>query len=383
MPVSRARGGLLAAALFATAFALPASLVAQDAEIEEPPIRISSNENAFGFSEKALKAMLENADRANYYNRDEVAELINVIVDVEGVKGPEWVLPTPGSGPVLEMTAIAYADPDKKLITAMPGYPQLVGAWKKFGGGEVVYVPVDEEMKYDFDAMREAIDEDTGIVYICNPNNPTGTLADPMELRQFVLSVPADVMVFVDEAYIELSDSGLEANSIRPLLGLRKNLILSRTFSKAYGLAGARAGYGVAHPDVLDKLRFYDFARGPNFLSAIAAREALLDQEHMDWAASMYQKARNMVTGEFEKMGIAYVPPQGAFIMFDTGMDAGEFREIMFEKYNIRLSRPFPPYPDEKYNNWARVSIGSMEEMEAFVEALKDMKGADTVAMRD
>lgn len=369
--------GLVRVAFILALSVLPAVLAAQSDE--QKPLRLGSNENPFGFSPKALAVMQENAASSNYYNRDAVATLIKTAAEWEGAPSAEWIFPTPGSGPVLELTAMAYAGPGKKMITAMPGYPQLAGAWEKFGG-TVVRVPVGADMDYDFAAMAAAVDADTALVYICNPNNPTGVLTDPAKLRSFLLRLPPKVLAFVDEAYLELSDSGLKANTMAPLVKLRENMIVSRTFSKAYGLAGARVGYGLANPKVLEKVRFYDTADGPNFLSAMAATEALKDQEHMAYSASMYQKVRNATCAEFDAMGVKYIKPNGAFIMFDTGMDSGEFRDLMRTKYNILVSRPFPPYPDPSYSTWGRVSIGSEADMQAFLAAFKEIRAQNRMA---
>lgn len=350
------------ATLSLLAFATAASAAPTD---KNSPIRLGSNENAFGFSPKAKAAVLEYVESANYYNRNEVDDLVKTLADKEGVK-TDFIFPTAGSGPVLEMTAAAFAKPGSNVVTAAPGYPQLTYAFQKWGG-TIKFVTVNEKMGYDFKSLSLAIDKDTAVVYICNPNNPTGVLADPSELRKFILSVPENVLVFVDEAYLELANTPLSANTAAPLVKLRKNLIVSRTFSKAYALAGFRAGYGIGHPDTLAKVKKYDFGNGPSFLAAIAARESVKDTAHLDANIKKYRETRAYVLKEFNRMGITYAEPQGAFVLFKAGIDSAEFVKKIGEK-NIMVTRPFGLGPlEEQYKDWVRVSIGTQEDMELFI----------------
>jgi histidinol-phosphate aminotransferase len=281
-------------------------------------IRLGSNENAFGYSPRALAAMTAVLESGNFYNRNNVDDFVQTVAEFEKVT-PDFVLPTAGSGPVLLMTAFAYAKPGANVVTTAPGYTQLTRTFLDMGG-EVKYVPVGADYGQDLAAMSRAIDANTTIVYICNPNNPTGVLADPAELRRFVMSIPRDVLVFVDEAYLELSTGGLAANSMAPLVKARQNLIISRTFSKSHGMAGIRAGYGLANPAVLANLRKF-YQGGPTFVSAVGAREALLDTEFMAGNAKKYQDVRDYVAAEFDRMGITYAKPEGAFIWFKSAMN--------------------------------------------------------------
>jgi histidinol-phosphate aminotransferase len=340
--------------------------------IDDGNVRISSNENAWGFSPKALERMREVLDSGNYYNGNEVAEMIRLCAEKEGVPA-EYILPTPGSGPVLLMTAWAYAKPDANAVTTEKGYGQLTSEFADHGG-QVISVQLGANMGYDFKALALAINEKTAVVYICNPNNPTGVIADPAELRRFIMSVPQNVLVFVDEAYLELSDTGLAANTMAPLVKVRKNLIISRTFSKAYGMAGLRAGYGIAHPDVLKKLRKY-YAGGPSFLAAIAAQEAIKDQAHLESNRKNYQEVRNYVTREFDRLGITYAKPQGAFIYFNAGKKRNEIvMKLRDAKIVIGGVRGGVESPDGG-GDWTRVSLGTREEMDLFLGELTKILG--------
>lgn len=360
----RSRRSLALAASLALASVFPASLVQAQAAEATPNTRLSSNENAFGYTPKALERMKAALEEGNYYNNNEVGDMVNIVAAYEGVK-EDYILPTPGSGPVLMLTAFAYAAPGKNVVTTAMGYTQLTRAFSEHGG-DIKFAPLSESMGYDFAALSRTIDENTVIVYICNPNNPTGVLADPAELRKFILSVPQHILVFVDEAYLELADSGLAANTAGPLVKLRKNMIVTRTFSKGHGMAGLRAGYGMAHPDVLAKLRRF-YTGGPSYLAAIAAQEAIKDKAHLEANRKKYAEVRDYVCKEFDRLGIKYASPQGAFIYFRAGMPNTDLvKKLRDAKIFISGSRE-SGVPEGAYGDWARVSIGTKEEMDVFL----------------
>ncbi len=326
--------------------------------------RLSSNENAFGYTPKALARMQEALATGNYYNNNEIGEMVRLCAAAEGVK-EDHILATPGSGPILMLTAFAYAKPGKNVVTTAMGYTQLTRAFTEHGG-DIKFAPLAADMGYDFKALSREIDANTSIVYICNPNNPTGVIADPAELRRFILSVPPQILVFVDEAYLELSDSGLQVNTMAPLIKVRKNMIVSRTFSKAHGMAGLRAGYGIAQPEVLANLRKF-YTGGPSFLGAIAAQEALKDKAHMEANRKNYKEVRDYVCKEFDRLGIKYASPQGAFIYFKAGMPGSELVAKLRDASVFISGSRESGVPEGAYGEWARVSLGTREEMDLFL----------------
>jgi histidinol-phosphate aminotransferase len=340
--------------------------------INDGATRISSNENPFGYTPKALARMKEALDAGNYYNRNDVADLVTLLAKKEGVK-EDYILATPGSGPLLMMTAWSYAKPGKNVVTSAMGYTQLTREFMDHGG-EVKFASLNEKMGYDFKALKSAINENTVIVYICNPNNPTGVLADPAELRNFVMSVPENILVFVDEAYLELADSGLQANTAAPLVKMRKNMIVTRTFSKGYGMAGLRCGYGLAHPEVLAKLNQYS-SGGPSYLAAIAAQEAVKDTAHLEANRTNYKVVRDYACKEFDRLGIKYASPQGAFIYFRSGMKDKELVAKLKSKNILISGSRESGVPEGAYGDWARVSIGTKEEMDIFFGEMQKLLG--------
>jgi len=368
----RQSGLALTLARLGIALLLPVPLFGGKPTLNDGNIRISSNENAFGYTPKALERMQEALESGNYYNGNEAAEMIRLCAAYEGVK-EDFILPTAGSGPVLMMTAWAYAKPGKNVVTTETGYGQLTRAFSDHGG-EVITVPLAENMGYDLKALSRAINENTVIVYICNPNNPTGVIADPAELRRFIMSVPPQVLVFVDEAYLELSDTGLAANTMGPLVKVRKNLIISRTFSKAHGMAGLRAGYGLANPEVLANLRRF-YAGGPSYLAAIAAQEAIKDKAHMEANRQKYKEVRDYVCREFDRMGIKYASPQGAFVYFNAGMKRNEIVSKLRDARIVIGGVRGGVESSDGGGDWTRVSLGTREEMDMFIGELAKILG--------
>lgn len=335
--------------------------------LENSPIRLSSNENAFGYTPKAKEAIIKALDSGGYYNRNDVNDLIEACAKKEGVP-KNYILTTAGSGPLLMMTALAYAEPGVNVVTTEMGYTQLVRKFEE-RGGDVKFAPLSEEMGYDFKALKAEIDENTKIVYICNPNNPTGVLADSAELKQFVMSIPEDILVFVDEAYLELTSSSFALATCAPLAKLKKNVIVTRTFSKGHGMAGFRIGYAVAHPDILETISVFGMGT-PSYLAAIAAVEAIKDSDHLAKNVKNYQTVRKYVTDSFDKMGIKYAKPDGAFVYFHTGIDQQVLRDTMKENGILISGSRVSGAPEQRYAEWARVSIGTQPQMDEFLSLL-------------
>lgn len=360
------------AALLASLSAVSPALHAGKPTINDGATRLSSNENPFGFSPKALERMKAALDAGNYYNHNDVGDMVALCAAKEGV-AEEFILPTPGSGPVLMMTAWAYAKPGVNVVTTAMGYTQLTREFVDHGG-EIKFAPLSDKLGYDFKALAAAIDEKTAVVYICNPNNPTGVLAQPAELRKFILSVPKDILVFVDEAYLELADSGLGINTMAPLVKARENMIVSRTFSKGYAMAGLRAGYGIGNPKVLEKLKHF-YAGPPSYLAAIAAQESLKDKEHLEANRAKYREVRDYACKEFDRLGIKYASPQGAFIFFKSGMKDKDLVAKLKSKNVLITGSRESGVPEGAFGEWARVSIGTKEEMDLFFSEMSKILG--------
>lgn len=328
-------------------------------------IRLNFNENPFPVAPSVKTAILEDLEEASRYPVAETRAFLSLLAETQGVL-EEQILLTPGSGPLLEMAGMAWAGPGRILVTAAPSYRQLTQSWLDHGGS-VLEIPLNDSLSIDLEALQAAITDSTALVYLCNPNNPTGTLLEPEALKTFIQSLPLSVLVFVDEAYIELSEGGEAKNSMLSLMGEQPNLVISRTFSKVYGLAGLRVGYGVMPVGLKDDLLPY-YQGGPNRLGVAAARSGLEDPSWVEENRKEFLRIRNLVTNQFDAWGLRYATPHGNFIFFETGQPIEAFRREMLETHRIRVGRPFPPY-----DFWCRVSLGTEEEMRLFLNAVGEM----------
>lgn len=361
--------GLLATCILSSNLAFAQHEIDDD-EVAAEPIKINGNENAFGSSQMAYAMIMQNLQRINRYAFQETQDLVALIAAKEGVT-PEHIILTAGSGPVLTMTGMWKGLQGGNMIIASPGYTQLARAFSNFGG-TVIEVPVTAapELKHNLPAMEAMVNPMTRLVYICNPNNPTGTLVDPSELRAMATRVSEKTLVFIDEAYLELAED-FEKHSMVDLVRDGKNVIIARTFSKVWGIAGVRVGYGIAQPETIRELRkFYQGA--PGILGTVAATASLQDPAFFEFSRNSYIETRKMVTDAMDEMGITYAEPHGSFVFFKTGMPIAQFQALM-QAENILVGRAFPPMLD-----WCRVSIGTQEEMVSFIAALKKIMGKDS-----
>ena len=328
-------------------------------------IRLNYNENPFPVAPQVKSAILEDLEELGRYSGGETRTFLSLLAEKHGAS-TENILLTPGSGPLLEMAGMAWGKTGRTLVTATPSYGQLTQSWRDHGG-KVLEISLDENLTLDLKAMAEAVSESTDLVYICNPNNPTGTILPANELKTFIRRLPDTVVIFVDEAYIELSEGGEDENSMVSLLVEKPNLVISRTYSKVYGLAGLRVGYGLMSPALKKELLPY-YQGGPNRLGIAAAQSGLEDPSWVEANREAFLRIRKMVTDQLDEWGLRYASPQGNFIFFETGMPIVDFRRILAQEYNILVGRPFPPY-----ETWCRVSLGTEEEMQAFLQAAAEV----------
>lgn len=259
-------------------------------------IKLSSNENPYGFSPKARAAILDSlADGNRYANPEMVAKLEQEIATREGLK-PENVVLGTGSGEVLCMAAIAFGRGE--IVAPEPTFPSLMRYAENFGG-RVKSVPLNEKFEHDFAAMSKAVSAETSLVYVCNPNNPTASISPNDALRGFCQETAKKTLVFADEAYLEYTDD-FPRNSMIDLVKKGENVIVSRTFSKIYGMAGLRVGYGLAKTDIVQKLRKFRMT-WLNNLSINAALTAYADQDFVAQSKRKNAEVRQNFLKELDK----------------------------------------------------------------------------------
>jgi histidinol-phosphate aminotransferase len=325
-------------------------------------LRLSANENPYGPSDSAKQAMM--ADLANgwMYAGGEARKLAGLIAAREGVS-PEHVLITEGSAEVLRIAALVYGSRGAEMIAAAPTFEQAP-SYAQQNGGVMVWVPVDAEMKHDLAGMEGRVTNRTGLIYVCNPNNPTATMVAAKALKSFIGAVSPRAMVLVDEAYIDLvDDPGRE--SVVDQVKAGRNVIVARTFSKIHGMAGLRLGFAIARPDIIQRMDDYRMSV-PNRMGLLAGTASYQDTEFMAHSRGKIREAMAMTTKVLDELGLEHTKSQANFLMFDTGRPVREFIAAMRQK-NIAVGRPFPPF-----DTWARVSMGRVEQMPRFLDALRD-----------
>lgn len=327
-------------------------------------VRIWGNENPYGPSPKARQAIVEAAVAGNRYASTEITALERLIAERENV-APESVVLGTGSGEVLAMAAVAYGLDKGEIVAADPTFAWLM-RYAEFLGAKVNRVPLDANHAHDLPAMRERVNAKTKLVYVCNPNNPTATIVPSDQLRQFCEDAAKQTTVLVDEAYLEYLDD-FPASSMIDLVRKGRNVIVLRTFSKIYGLAGLRLGYGLAKPEIASRLKQFRMT-WLNPVSLRAGLASLQDEEFVRESRRKNAEVRRSVLAEMDKLKLAYAPnPQGNFFYLKAGAANREL-PAKLAKSNIYIAglaaRPLD-------SDWARVTIGTPEEMRAFTTAMQ------------
>lgn len=327
-------------------------------------ILLNSNENAYGPSANTIKAMAEAAQLSNRYP-DDIIPLLKKEVAAHWKVGPEHLLFGAGSSELLGLTAIFTGRGKKNMVSPFPTF----SSWFKVAelmGCTVKKVELNAADKsIDLEALLKAVDADTGMVYVCNPNNPTGTFIDDKQLRSFVEECSKKTMVLVDEAYTEFE----QLTTLADMAINNKNIVVAKTFSKIYGLAGARIGYAIAHADTIVKLA--NLQPWPNVsvsaVTAMAAMAALKDEAFVKDCRAKNKAAREMCYKLFSEMKLEYISSAASFILFNINSIGGRYAKEMQSK-NIYVQ-----YRDFWNGKWSRVSMGTLEEVKMFCDALKSI----------
>ncbi|HYX25090.1 MAG TPA: aminotransferase class I/II-fold pyridoxal phosphate-dependent enzyme [Thermoanaerobaculia bacterium] len=343
----------------ATAAAAPASAPAID-----KVVRLSSNENPYGPSPAAFEAMRDAFRLAWRYPDEHVDALGADLAKLHGV-GADHVLAGDGSSEILKIAAAAFTGPGKPAVTADPTFEALARYASK-GGAPVVKVPLTADYRHDVPALLKAA-AGGGLVYVCNPNNPTATITPKAQVRELIAQVPSTAngaIILVDEAYHHYADSG-DYETVIPLVHDHPNLIVARTFSKIHGMAGLRLGYAVAQPATLARLRDQQAWDSLNILVVVAARASLQDAEHLEKSRRLNRETRNWLRSSVEKSGYKLLPSETNFVMIDLKKDVGPVIEALKGR-GVEVGRRFAAMPE-----CLRVTIGTRPQMEAFLRAFR------------
>jgi histidinol-phosphate aminotransferase len=335
------------------------------------PIILSRNENSYGPSEKVIAAMREAVPLANRYPDDESDLLQNKIAALHKVKREQVVLGC-GSGEILRMCAATFVGPGKKLIVASPTFEAL-GHHAQRMGAEVAAVGLSKDWSHDLSGMLAQSNAATGLVYICNPNNPTGSLTPRRDLEAFIKKLPPETHVLIDEAYHHFVGATPDYASFidRPIDDNR--VIVARTFSKIYGMAGMRVGYAVSAVTtarVLSAQQLYD---NVNVVAARAAALALDDVEHVAMSRKRNARDRQEFVEQAKTRQVAAIDSQANFVMLNAGRPTMEVIEH-FKKNGVLVARRFPPL-----DTCVRVSLGQPDEMIEFWKVWDTMPAKSTL----
>ncbi|MBW8746269.1 MAG: pyridoxal phosphate-dependent aminotransferase [Acidobacteriaceae bacterium] len=330
------------------------------ASMPKDAVLINANENPLGPCEAARTAIAEVAAKGGRYDFLEMFSLMEVFGKQNGVE-PDYVAVYAGSSEPLHYSVLKYTGPDKPLVTANPTYEAAQRA-AAIAGAKTITKELTSTYAHDVKALAAAA-PNAGVIYLCNPNNPTGTITSREDILWLLDNKPKETMLLVDEAYIHLSD----AKSVVDQVNTRKDIIILRTFSKVYGMAGIRAGLAVAHPDVLKKLT----ECGENAMavtSSIAARVSLEDKDLVPTRKKYIGEARTETLKFLTDCGYKIIPgSQSNCFMIDTGRNGRQVMAAMAQK-KVIIGRTWPIWP-----NVVRVSVGTKEDMAKFRTAFKEV----------
>ena len=344
-------------------FAKPTQSVATPLAESGNIVRLSANENPYGPCPKALQAITESFGLACRYPDEHNNVLIDKLAKLNGVNHDQILLGD-GSGEILKLCAETFTGPQNgKLVAADPTFEAILNN-ASANGAEVVKIPLTSTFAHDLPKMLAAAKG--GVIYVCNPNNPTASITPKEELRDFIAKTPRETMILVDEAYFHYANSP-DYESVISLVKEHPNLIVSRTFSKIYGMAGLRCGYCVAQKETIERMRRNQMWDSVNCMALAAATASLDDPDQVTNGKRSTNEAKQFTISELDKIGYKQIPSQANFIMFDCKKPVVPLIKAMKER-NVHVGRLFPALP-----NHMRVTIGKKSEMETFLAAFREV----------
>ncbi|MEQ8954459.1 MAG: histidinol-phosphate transaminase [Gammaproteobacteria bacterium] len=337
-------------------------------------MQLNQNESARGPGPNTMQAIHNHTTKrvGRGYSPDHVSELQDSIADYYNIERSNVLLGT-GSTPLLQGATRAFCNEDHGLVTAGPTYATSEGTARQINA-PITSIQVDDQMYIQLDKMADAVKETrAGLVYVCNPNNPTGTVHSAANIERFVrrvLSESPNTYIHIDEAYINYADPAVMQTAL-PLVLADKRVLITRSFSKAHGLAGMRIGYMLGHEETIDAVNSAWGMGDVNMLGAVAALTALNDKDHIEWERLENAEIREFTIGAFRDMGYECGDSHTNHIFPNLRMPAPEFRAKCLEN-NILVGRNFPPLEQTH----SRISLGSREEMQIAVDVFrKVLKG--------
>lgn len=328
-------------------------------------IKLASNENPYGASEQVKAALQKEAANLAIYPEGDAFELRHMLAEHYQVDDSQIIFGN-GSDEIIGLISRAFLQPQTRTIMPTPSF-SVYKTNADIEGAEVVEVPL-KAGQHDLEQMKAEVNEQTKVVWVCNPNNPTGTYIPEQELISFIQAIPRDVLIVLDEAYCEYVTAADYPNSI-PWLQQFPNVIILRTFSKIYGLASLRIGYGLGSPEVIDLL---NRVRGPfntNRMAQAAAIAAIKDQQFVAECRGLNQQGKEQYYQALQELKLFYYPTEGNFILIDVQRKAHEAFEYLLRRGIIVRSGEALGFP-----TFIRVTIGTKEQNDQVIQALADMQ---------
>lgn len=358
-------------------YALPAAEVGRQV-LARPELkaRLLANENPFGPCQKAREALLGQIETSYRYGFEKKAEFMKMVATRHKLNAPSeagWgsakdaqIMLGAGSTELLLAASVVYGQNGGKILSADPTYMSLIRSAQNIGAAWDT-VPLTQAYAHDLEALASAVSDAHSMVYICNPNNPTGTIVDPDQMRAFCKEVSQKKPIFIDEAYIDYTPDP-EKHSMIDLVAEGYNVIVTRTFSKLHAFAGLRIGYSVAQPAVIAEMSKYSNGAGNIASTSMAAAiESYKDTEYHQYAREMNEKSKQFLYKTLEDAGYEYIPSHTNFVLFPVRMNSERFvQEMMKRGVGVR-SWSFAN------QEWCRVSVGTLQEMEYFADAFSQL----------
>ena len=326
-------------------------------------VRLSSNENPYGPSTAALKAMTDGFSLAWRYPDEYADMLTEELARLHNVPVNQLLLGD-GSGEILKLCAAAFTRSDKKLVIANPTF-EAIARHASVANAEVVKIDLASDYSHDLKKMLAAAG-DAGLVYICNPNNPTASITSKTDMSDSLAKLSPATIVLVDEAYHHYVESK-DYDSVIPLVKQYPNLIVARTFSKIYGMAGLRCGYCVTQNGNMARLRKHQIFDSVNIMALVAALASVKDLEHVAHGRKLNTEVKKSVCAELDTLGYRYIPSHANFMMIDLRREVRPVLEALRTR-GVEVGRLFPALP-----NFMRVTIGTSAEMKQFLSAFKEV----------
>ncbi len=330
-------------------------------------VKLASNENPLGPSPEAVQRIREVSEKVHYYPDGDCYYLKKALAAKLNLNPGNFIVAN-GADELLRIIAETYIDPGDEIITAETTF-SLYEFAAQVMGGRTIKVPC-RNLRHNLKAMAAAVTPKTRLIFVCNPNNPSGTIVGQRAIESFLKEIPSEVVVVMDEAYYDYVTAEHYPESTDFIRKSQANVIILRTFSKIYGLAGLRVGYAIAVPEVIKDLNLVRSPFNVNLVAQEAATAALLDNEHVIKSREVNEEGKGYLYQQFETMGLGYTPTEANFIFVDVQRDSREvFQELLQRGVIVRTGDIFGP----GYENYLRVTIGSLSQNETFIRALKEV----------